>query len=250
MHNYKLVISYDGTDYHGWQRQPDKKTIQGLLEETLARIVQKKVNIIGAGRTDAGVHALGQVASFKAEIGLKDEELHRALNSMLPGDIRIISLEKVNREFHARKMALSKTYVYRIFNSQLIPPFLHRYALYWPYPLDVKAMARAASLFEREADFSSFSSNRTLNPVRKITFSQIAKRKQEIVYTVKASGFLRYMVRTIVGTLLEIGKGKLAPEDIEEMFREKKRTPASPTAPAKGLFLLEVEYPDNSDASG
>jgi len=242
MQNYKIVLSYDGTDFHGWQRQPEKRTIQSLLEETIAKITQKKVTAIGAGRTDAGVHAQGQVANFKANITLSNEELLRALNSLLPGDIGIISLETAEMNFHARKMARSKIYQYRIFNSPDIPPFLHRYVLYWPPPLNVKTMKKAAPLFEREADFTAFSSNRLLNPVRRVTSSKIRQKGKEITYTIEANGFLRYMVRTIVGTLLEIGKGKLQPEKIEDIFREQKRSLASPTAPSKGLCLMKVIY--------
>jgi len=242
MQNYKLIISYDGTDYHGWQRQPKKRTIQGLLEENLGKITQKKITVIGAGRTDAGVHAQAQAANFKANISLKEEEFLRALNSLLPDDIKIISLEKTDLDFHARKMARSKIYQYRIFNSPDIPPFLHRYVLYWSSPLKVQRMKEAALLFIREADFSAFSSNRFLNPVRKVIHSQIKKKGKEIIYTIEANGFLRYMVRTIVGTLLEVGRGKLLPEKIEGILKEQNRSLAGSTAPAKGLCLMKVIY--------
>jgi tRNA pseudouridine38-40 synthase len=242
MQNYRLVISYDGTDYHGWQRQPEKKTVQGFIEEALTKITQKKITLIGAGRTDAGVHAQGQVANFKANTSVSEEELLRALNSILPGDVRIISLKKADMNFHARKMAKSKIYQYRIFNSPDIPPFLHRYVLYWPSALNIKRMKEAASFFKTKADFTAFSSNRLLNPVRKIIASRIEKKGKEIIYTVEADGFLRYMVRTIVGTLLEVGRGKLLPEQIEEIFKEQNRSLAGPTAPAKGLCLMKVIY--------
>lgn len=242
MQNYKLIISYDGTDYHGWQRQPEKRTIQGLLEENLSKIAQKKITVIGAGRTDAGVHAQGQVANFKANISLSDEEIQRALNSLLPGDIKVVSLKKTEVNFHARKMAKSKIYQYRIFNSPDIPPFLHRYVLYWPSRLKVELMKKAALLFLKEADFTAFSSNRLLNPVRKVTTSQIEKKGREIIYTIVADGFLRYMVRSVVGTLLEVGRGKLLPEQIEDIFKERNRSLAGPTAPAKGLCLMKVIY--------
>ncbi len=242
MQNYKLLISYDGTDYHGWQQQPNKKTIQGLIEESLAKIAQKKIPVIGAGRTDAGVHAQEQVANIKASLSLREEELIQALNSLLPPDIKITSVEKAALDFHARNMAISKIYQYRIFSSPNISPFLHRYVLQWSSPLNVNSMKKAASLFKREADFTPFSSNRLLNPVRKILLSRIEKKGDEIIYTVEANGFLRYMVRTIVGTLLEIGRGKVAPDEIEEIFRQKKRSLASPTALAKGLCLIKVNY--------
>jgi tRNA pseudouridine38-40 synthase len=240
--NYKMLLSYDGTDYHGWQRQPDKKTIQGLLEESLAKVIRKKIHVIGAGRTDAGVHAQEQAAHFKASFSIKEEELLRALNSLLPQDIRISSLERTHMDFHARKMAQSKIYQYRIFNSPNISPFIHRYVLQWSSPLNLNSMKKAASLFKREADFTPFSSNRLLNPVRKILLSGIDKKGDEIIYTIEASGFLRYMVRTIVGTLIEIGRGQMPPEMIEEIFTKKKRSLAGPTAPAKGLCLIKVNY--------
>lgn len=242
LQNYKIVVSYDGTDYHGWQRQPEKKTIQGTLEEALLKIASKNVNVIGSGRTDAGVHAQSQTAHFNANLRLSSADLFRALNSLLPDDIRIISIQKAAKDFHARKMAKSKVYQYRILNSLNFSPFIFRYVLHWPYHLDIKMMKEAASLFVREADFTPFSSNRLLYPVRKITRSDIKKKGSEIIYTVEANGFLRYMVRTLVGTLLEIGKGKMPPEKIEEIFKEKNRSLMSPTAPAKGLCLMKVKY--------
>jgi tRNA pseudouridine38-40 synthase len=242
MRNYKLSLSYDGTDFYGWQRQPDKRTIQGALEESLTKITRKKIHVIGAGRTDAGVHAQDQVANFKANLNLKDEELIRALNSVLPDEIRINSLKKIGMDFHARKMAKSKIYQYRIFNSPIISPFLQRYALRWSSPLKVKLMKETAPLLAREADFRAFSSSQLQNSVRKVMRSEIEKKGDEIIYTVEANGFLRYMVRTIVGTLLEIGKGKMPPGRIEEIFREKKRSLAGPTIPAKGLCLIKVNY--------
>jgi len=242
MQNYKLSLSYDGTDFYGWQRQPDKRTIQGVLEESLTKITRKKIHVAGAGRTDAGVHAQEQVANFKANLSLKDDELFRALNSLLPNEVRVNSLKKVDVDFHARKMAKSKIYQYRIINSPIISPFLQRYALQWSSPLKVNLMKEAALLFAREADFQAFSSNRLLNSVRKVMRSEIEKKGDEIIYTVEAKGFLRYMVRTMAGTLLEIGKGKMPPEKIEEIFREKKRSLAGPTILAKGLCLIKVNY--------
>lgn len=242
LQNYKIVISYDGTDYHGWQRQPNSRTIQGLFEEALFKITQKKIPIAGAGRTDAGVHAKGQIANFKANINMKDDDLVRALNALIPDDVKVISLQKVQMNFHARKMALSKTYQYRILNSARISPFLVRYVLHCSYPLDVTKMEEAAALFIREADFTAFSSNRFLKPLRKVMRSEIHKAGNEIIYTVEANGFLRYMVRTIVGTILEVGKGKMPPGEIEDIFLKKKRSLAGPTAPAKGLCLIKVNY--------
>ncbi len=239
---YKLLLSYDGTDFHGWQRQPLKRTVQGTIEDTLAKIIQKKIPVIAAGRTDAGVHALGQAAHFRAKISLTEKELFRTLNSILPNDVRIVSLDITDSDFHARKMAQSKIYQYRIFNAPHLSPFFFRYVHHWSSPLHVPRMKEAASFFVGEHDFSGFSSNRFLHPVRVVFSSVIKKMGPEILYWVEANGFLRYMVRTIVGTLLEVGKGKMAPEKIEEIFAKKNRALAGPTAPAKGLCLIEVNY--------
>lgn len=240
--NYRIEISYDGTDYHGWQRQPQKKTIQGSLERALAKIAKRNIPVLGAGRTDAGVHALAQVANFKADLRLEEEELLKAMNSLLPKDIRILSLTKVDGSFHARKMAKAKIYQYRILNAKSISPFLLRYTLHWPYPLDVERMKTAAAKFVREADFTPFSSNRLLHSVRRVSRSEIQKKGREIIYTVEANGFLRYMVRTMVGTLLEIGRGKGSPDIIDDLFRGSRRTLASPTAEPQGLCLIKVTY--------
>lgn len=239
---YKITISYDGSDYHGWQRQPRKRTIQGSLEKALSKIAKKQIPVIGAGRTDAGVHALAQTAHFKARLTPDETALLRAMNSLLPKDIRIVSLQKTKPDFHARKMALSKVYRYRIFNAKDISPFLLRYALYWPYELDFESMKTAAAKFIREADFTPFSSNRLLYPVRNVTRSDVQKKGKEILYTVEANGFLRYMVRTMVGTLLEIGRGKRKPDIVDELFEGRRRTLASPTAEPQGLCLIQVRY--------
>ncbi|MDI6698742.1 MAG: tRNA pseudouridine(38-40) synthase TruA [Candidatus Saccharicenans sp.] len=242
LENFKLTISYDGTDYHGWQRQPNRVTIQGKLEDVLMRILGEKINLQAAGRTDAGVHALGQVASFRANCRLSEAELLRALNAMLPFDIRILQVERVNPGFHARKSARSKVYRYRIMISPIISPFDYRYVMHYPYPLDIPAMEEAARRFEREADFSAFSSGDYPNPVRRIFSSRLENCGDELVYTVEANGFLRYMVRTIVGTLIMSGRGRLKPEEIDVLFEQKKRTLASPSAPARGLCLVRVNY--------
>lgn len=242
LENFKLTISYDGTDYHGWQRQPNRVTIQGKLEDVLMRILGEKINLQAAGRTDAGVHALGQVASFRANCRLSEAELLRALNAMLPFDIRILQVERVNSGFHARKSARSKVYRYRIKISPIISPFDYRYVMHFPYPLDIPAMEEAARRFEREADFSAFSSGDYPNPVRRIISSRLENCGDELVYTVEATGFLRYMVRTIVGTLIMTGRGRLKPEEIDVLFEQKKRTLVSPSAPARGLCLIRVNY--------
>lgn len=240
--NYKLTLSYDGTDFSGWQSQPGKRTVQGAVEEALAKICGKKLPVIGAGRTDAGVHARGQVANFRADLRLERDELLRALNALLPDDVRVLSVRKVPAEWNARKMARAKVYQYRIYNSRLISPFILRYVLRRPSHLDVEKMDEAARLFVRKDDFTAFSSNRLLHPVRKVYRSEVKKKGKEIVYTIEANGFLRYMVRTIVGTLIEVGRGKMELRQIEEAFRKKDRSLAGPTAPARGLCLVKVKY--------
>jgi len=240
--NYKITISYDGTDYYGWQKQKKHRTIQSELEKALMKIISKEISVIGSGRTDAGVHALGQVAHFRANTRLDAKEFMQALNGTLPNDIRVISLQKATSNFHARKSAKSKIYRYRILNSPSISPFILRYVLHWPSALDIQAMSEAAPLFIRESDFTSFSSNRELHPVRQVIRSEITQKGREVVYTVEANGFLRYMVRSIVGTLLHVGRGRMPPEDIEALFLKKKRSLKSPTAPAKGLCLIKVKY--------
>jgi tRNA pseudouridine38-40 synthase len=240
--NFKIVISYDGTDFCGWQRQPHHRTVQGVLEEALAKITGERVAVFGAGRTDAGVHALAQAASFKADLRLSPEDLRKALNALIPDDVRVLKVQKARPDFHARRSAQSKVYRYRIFHDRDLSPFDARYVLYWPHRLDIGTMRVAARLFVREDDFTPFSSNRELHPVRKVLRSEVRKSGKEILYTVEANGFLRYMVRTMVGTLLEVGRGRIGPEHIEELFKGKRRTLASPTAPAKGLCLVKVKY--------
>jgi tRNA pseudouridine38-40 synthase len=237
-----MVLAYDGTDYHGWQIQPARKTIQGTLEAVLYRFRSRRIPVTGAGRTDAGVHALGQTAGFQAELSLSEADLLRAMNGQLPGDIRVISLEPVSEDFHARRSARSKIYRYRIINAPQISPFDLRYALHWPGRLDVEKMQTAAALFRRRTDFSAFSSNRLLHPVRTVMRSEISASDAEILYTVEADGFLKYMVRTMVGTLLQVGRSRLEPEALDDLFRKGSRGPSSPTAPAKGLCLWTVNY--------
>ncbi|MCX7973704.1 MAG: tRNA pseudouridine(38-40) synthase TruA [Candidatus Aminicenantes bacterium] len=245
MPTYKLILSYDGTDFHGWQRQREERTVQGVVEGALEKITGQKISLVGAGRTDAGVHARGQVAHFRAHVTLDEEELHRALNAILPWDVRIVSLRRVSDHFHARRSAFSKIYEYRLLNSNRVSPFLFRYVLPWPYPLDFEKMEQAAKLFLREADFSAFTPAPTSSPVRRIYRSELKKRGSLIIYRIEADGFLRYMVRTIVGTLLEVGRGRLNPQEIEKFFGPEI-IKAGPVAPAKGLCLVRVLYEPRS----
>lgn len=242
MKTYRIVVGYDGTDFRGWQRQPDARTVQGELEAAVGRITGKKVVVHGAGRTDAGVHALAQVASFRGAFKLSDEVLLRALNAVLTEDVRVFALEEAPPGFHARRSARSKVYRYRIATARQPNPLDRRYVLHWPYPLKVGAMRRAARLFVRTADFSAFSSNRDRTPIRTVTRSELRRSGDEIVFTIEARGFLRYMVRTIVGTLLEVGRGRLRPEEVEDIFRRGDRSLAGATAAARGLTLVRVDY--------
>jgi tRNA pseudouridine38-40 synthase len=240
--NHLIILSYDGTDFHGWQRQPEARTVQETVEEAIGRLSGSAVKLIGAGRTDAGVHARGQAASFKAALRLPDKEMFKALNALLPADVRVGEIRRVPAFFHALRDARAKVYKYRICLAPQISPFDIRYALHWPYPLNVRRMRLAARMFVREADFSGFSSNRERHPVRRVVSSEIVRRGDELIYTIEAKGFLRYMVRGIVGTLLEVGRGRLEPGVIDGLFERKARTLASPTAPARGLCLERVIY--------
>jgi len=240
--NFKLIISYDGTAYHGWQRQPGRITIQGLIEDALRRLTGQSISLQAAGRTDAGVHALGQVANFRWAGQLAEVDLLRALNALLPPDVRIMSASQAAPDFHARKSARSKIYCYRINTSPVLSPFDYRYVLHYPYPLDREAMIQAARLFEREDDFTAFSSGYYQYPVRKVYHSVLEEAGQELIFSIEANGFLRHMVRTIAGTIIMVGRGRLTAGGIEELFQGKKRTRLSPTAPAQGLCLVKVNY--------
>ncbi len=243
MPNYKLTIAYDGTQYKGWQYQPDQPTVQGTITKALQVITKKKPKLYGAGRTDAGVHALGQVANFKAKVNIPPDSMKKALNSILPPDIRIMDCEIVPEDFNARYNAKGKLYEYRIFTGEVVPPFIHRYVLHFPYPLDFNAMKEAAKYFVGEKDFSAFTTEDSPKlMVREILLSEIEKQGEFIYYRIRGRGFLKYMVRIIVGTLLEVGKGKIPPEKIEEIFESKDPKNAGPTAPPHGLFLMKVDY--------
>ena len=253
MRNIRLTIAYDGAGFHGWQRQPHSETIQEILETRIAKITGATVTLYGSGRTDAGVHATGQVANFKTSCPIPCVRLVKALNDVLPASIRVKRAENVPATFHARHSARTKTYRYRILQRGICPPYLARYVCHHPYPLDIRQMARAARLLEGEHDFTSFAGSDPArrgkeraedSNVRHISYSRIRVRKELeiIVYEVRGSGFLHHMVRNIVGTLLEIGSGKLAPEDILGILGARDRTKAGPTAPASGLWLVRVEY--------
>lgn len=253
MRNIKLTLAYDGAKFHGWQIQPGVATIQRSLTDAIRKITQEPVSIYGASRTDAGVHALGQVASFKTRSQLMAEELRRAMNALLPPEIRVVAAEEMGSDFHARWQAQEKTYHYRIFRGEVVSPFEYQRVLHYPYPLDEEAMSAAAKCFEGEHDFSSFTASsgseetdKDRSPVRMIFRSELERHpeKEEIIYVVTGKSFLRYMVRKIVGTLLEVGRGKLRVEDIAGVFEAQDRSRSGPTAPPEGLYLVGLKYPE------
>ncbi len=252
MPNLKITLAYDGTDFSGWQVQPGRATIQGTLADALLRVTGEKVAPQGSGRTDAGVHALGQVASCAIASSIPPGNLVIALNHILPAAIRVLRVEEVPPDFHARKSARAKTYRYRIFRGDICPPFVARYVYHHPYPLDEPAMMAAAQAVIGEHDFTSFAAvdpekgreedEQRFN-VRTIYASQLQCAGDELVYTVRGSGFLHHMVRNLVGTFLLVGKGSLRADDIARVLQARSRA-ANPgaTAPASGLCLVSVEY--------
>ncbi|MBI2956185.1 MAG: tRNA pseudouridine(38-40) synthase TruA [Acidobacteria bacterium] len=247
--NLRLTLGYDGSEYFGWQIQPNVPTIQGTLVDVLRRITGERIWLLGSSRTDAGVHALGQVANFKTRSPIPTENLGRALNNLLPPSIRVLAVEEAPLEFHARWHAQAKTYRYRILRAAVCSPFLWRTVYHYPYPLDDEVMAAAAPLLEGEHDFSSFG---TWDPeeagqskVRTVYSSRLERlpELQELVYTVRGRAFLRHMVRKMVGTLIEVGKGRLEPDDIQRILEARDRSQSGPTVPPEGLCLVAVEYP-------
>ncbi len=250
MRYFKLTIAYDGTDFHGWQIQSsDKPTIQGEIVGVLRRITQENVLLHGAGRTDAGVHALGQVASFRTQSALSAGEFQRALNALLPPAIRIVAAEEVGADFHARWSAIGKVYRYRLYRGKVVPPVLWRYVLHYPFPLDEDAMRGAASRYVGPHDFASFAAStgsedddKERSTMREIYASELARSDdgEELVFTVRGRSFLRYMVRKMVGTLLDVGRGKLTPDDILRLYELRDRSKSGPTVPPQGLCMVEV----------
>jgi tRNA pseudouridine38-40 synthase len=250
MRNLKIVLAYDGSDFAGWQVQPDCATIQGTLASAIGRVTGEKVLPQGSGRTDAGVHALGQVATCALESPIPAGNLLKALNDLLPAAIRVFEVSEVPPEFHARKSARAKIYRYRIYRSAICPPTLARYVWHHPYPLDEDAMRQAAMRALGEHDFTSFAAvdpergkdEDGVSNVRTISASVWERDREELVYTVRGSGFLHHMVRNLVGTFILAGKGSLRPQDITGILEAKDRSAAGATAPAHGLYLVNVEY--------
>jgi tRNA pseudouridine38-40 synthase len=248
MRNLKLVLSYDGTEFLGWQVQPEAATIQGALASAIGRVTGEKVLPQGSGRTDAGVHALGQVATFVTQSPIPPENLVIALNDVLPSTIRVLEASAAPGEFHARKSARAKTYRYRIYRGAICSPFLARYVWHYPYPLDEDRMQEVAGLVVGEHDFTSFAAvdpergREEMSHVRQIFSSSWERQGEELVYTVRGSGFLHHMVRNLVGTFLLAGKGTLKASDLTRILEARSRSAAGATAPASGLCLVSVEY--------
>ena len=248
--NLKITLAYDGSDFYGWQVQPERATIQGTLATAIERVTGSKVLPQGSGRTDAGVHALAQVASCQVDAGIPAENLQRALNHVLPAAIRVLRVEEAASEFHARRSARAKSYRYRLYRSEICPPFLARYVYHHPYPLDEEAMRDVAAAVVGEHDFTSFAAvdpergreEDEASNTRTIYSSEWTRAGEEFVYTVCGSGFLHHMVRNLVGTFLLVGKGTLERAGMKRVLEARDRSTAGPTAPACGLYLVSVEY--------
>jgi tRNA pseudouridine38-40 synthase len=262
MRNLKLTLSYDGSDFAGWQVQPDALTIQGTLASAIGRITGEKVLPQGSGRTDAGVHALAQVATCTTDSSVPTANFVKALNHLLPTSVRVLEVEEAAVDFHARHSARGKTYRYRIYRPAICPPFLARYVWHYPYPLDEQAMMSAAEKVVGEHDFTSFAAvdpecsagvprdgendragkGHQVSNLRRIFSSSWERHADELVYTVKGSGFLHHMVRNLVGTFILMGKGTLRADEVTRILAARNRSAAGATAPASGLYLVKVEY--------
>ncbi len=256
----KITLAYDGSAFHGWQVQPGKPTIQGTLADVIENLTGEKLLPQGSGRTDAGVHALAQVATFQTASPIPVANFRIVLNDRLPASIRVLSVDEMPEAFHARHSARAKSYHYRIWRGNVLPPFLARYVTHHPYPLNEMAMQQAAALVAGEHDFTSFTAvdpDRTLRlaeantgtfpegqptNVRTIHESRFELHGEELLYIVRGNGFLHHMVRNLVGTFLLAGKGSISPADILTILQTRDRRAAGPTAPADGLYLVEVEY--------
>jgi len=255
--NLKITLAYDGSEFHGWQVQPGLRTVQGTLAEAIQQVTGEDVLPQGSGRTDAGVHALAQVASARLSSPIPEPNLVVALNDVLPPSIRVNSVERVGDNFHARHSAKAKTYRYRIYRKDVCPPFLARYVYHDPYPMDEEAVMRCSEHAVGKHDFTSFAASdpersarmadnddpaSKESNVRTIHSSLWVRTNEELVYTVRGDGFLHHMVRNLVGTFLLVGKGSLQVADVETILAARKRSAAGPTAAACGLYLVSVEY--------
>ncbi len=244
---FKLVIEYDGTAYHGWQRQKSDRSIQAEIEKALAVMTRQAITLAASGRTDAGVHALGQVAHFACETAIEPEAFHLGLNSLLPDDIVITNCENVPDTFHARYDARRKTYRYRILNRRVPTAVDNRYVWHIRKKLQIETMQAAATQVVGPHDFKAFEGTGSprSSTVRTIFRAQLNREAEGyLIFEIEGDGFLRYMVRNIVGTLVEVGRGKITPEDFKSILESKDRDQAGATAPPQGLFLVSVDYDD------
>ncbi|MDF2541028.1 MAG: pseudouridylate synthase [Herbinix sp.] len=248
MKRVKLEVSYDGTKYCGWQIQTELQTIEGILNIALSQLLKEDITVIGASRTDSGVHAYGNVAVFDTESAIPPEKICFALNQRLPDDIKVQSSKEVPLDFHPRKVSCRKTYEYKIYNNKIPSPIHRLYSYFFYYNLDLKAMQEAAQYFIGTHDFKSFCSVKTqaLETVRTIYSLDVSRNEDFITITITGNGFLYNMVRIIAGTLIEIGRGAYPPERIKSILEGCDRSFAGPTAPAHGLTLKKIMY-DNSD---
>ncbi len=247
MRNVKLTIEYLGSSYYGWQFLPDKPTVQGELLKALKTFLREEVKLTGASRTDAGVHAKGQVANFKTAKEFSLDKLKRALNGLLPFDIKVIKVEEVPLDFDSRRSAKGKLYLYRLFNREVPSPFEYKRSWFFPFTLNIEEMRKASSYLLGTHDFTSFSKGerkKEVNPVRRIDEITIDKVNDTIEIKVIGRSFLRHMVRVIVATLVKVGEGKLKAEEIREILEAKDRKRAPYLAPAEGLYLEKVYYED------
>ena len=248
MRNLKIVVSYVGTRFAGWQVQPGCPTVQGILEERIGRMLQEPVRIAGAGRTDAGVHARGQVGNFATGGRIPVEGLRRGLNARLPADIAVMRVEEAPEWFHARVDARGKEYLYRFSRAEVVSPFDGPFVAPIRGQLDVEAMRRAAAHFVGTHDFTSFcpANSEIEDKVRTLTLSEVTERGPEVHYRVVGNGFLRHMVRTLAGTLLLAGRGRLDADAVPQILAARDRRGAGPVAPARGLCLVRVLYEEGT----
>ena len=242
--NIRLTLAFDGTAYHGWQIQDNSPTLQGLLSESIAKITGEQVTLTGSGRTDAGTHARRLVANFFTGSRIAPEQLLRALNSMLPRDVRVMSARRASPSFHARHDAISKVYRYQIYLGPVLAPHMLREYFHFPYRIDFRKMDHAAHLFVGQHDFASFAKIQasSSSTVRRIFRCELKKRGLRLFLTVEGNGFLHHMVRNMAGTLLDVGRGSISLADFQQLFSERDRRLAGFTAPAHGLVLLKVQY--------
>jgi tRNA pseudouridine38-40 synthase len=247
MRRIRITVSYDGTEFHGWQVQPGLVTVQGALEDIVGQIEGAPVHVAGSGRTDAGVHAFAQVAAFSISNPIPVENLKKAINRLLPRDVRVLTVEEAADDFHPRYDAVAKTYEYRILRAEICYPFDRKYVHHHPYPLDEQRMIDAAPVLEGEHDFSAFAAKddrdaEGRSKVRTIFSSRWEKCGDRMIYRVRGSGFLKHMVRNIVGVMIEVGKGNVSEDDVRARLQPGSGIHPGPTAPARGLFLVSVEY--------